>query len=204
LRGAAEVDRVLAGWPPVKFRCDRNDPSGRMHEACRCLTGFCLPIVMAQASRFRFGPWRSQARIGIDHLTKLTCDWLTIPFTVVLGSDPMRFLWRRLCHVSAGTNVALARGALCGSAWGLVRCRDTDDTNRGSGDTRTIRWMVKIARSETFQMSIDWLPERRLLSEWRYETVPIEPPPLRGGLWQLHLAWMPATGRRLWDRRSRP
>ena len=64
--------------------------------------------------------------------------------------------------------------------------------------------MVKIARSETFQMSIDWLPERRLLSEWRYETVPIEPPPLRGGLWQLHLAWMPATGRRLWDRRSRP
>ena len=29
LRGAAEVDRVLAGWPPVKFRCDQNDLSGR-------------------------------------------------------------------------------------------------------------------------------------------------------------------------------
>ena len=36
--------------------------------------------------------------------------------------------------------------------------------------------MVKIARSETFQMSIDWLRERRLLSEWRHETVPTEAP----------------------------
>jgi hypothetical protein len=59
------------------------------------------------------------------------------------------------------------------SRWGLARCHDTDDTNRSSGDTRTIRWKVKIARSETFQMSIDWPPERRPLSEWRYETVPI-------------------------------
>jgi hypothetical protein len=59
----------------------------------------------------------------------------------------MRFLWRHLCRVSAGTNVALV-------LW-IARCHDTDDTNRGSGDTRTIRWMVKIARSETFQMSID-------------------------------------------------
>jgi hypothetical protein len=53
------------------------------------------------------------------------------------------------------------------SAWGLARCHDTDDTNRGAGDTRTIRWMVKMARSETFEMSIDWRPERRPLSEWR-------------------------------------
>jgi hypothetical protein len=27
--------------------------------------------------------------------------------------------------------------------------------------------MVKMARSETFEMSIDWRPERRPLSEWR-------------------------------------
>jgi hypothetical protein len=43
------------------------------------------------------------------------------------------------------------RGA---SAWGLARCHDTDDTNRGSGDTRTIHWTVKMACSETFQMSL--------------------------------------------------
>lgn len=40
------------------------------------------------------------------------------PFTVVLAKTaaiPMRFLWRRLCHVSAGTNVALALGGLRGA-----------------------------------------------------------------------------------------
>ena len=59
----------------------------------------------------------------------------------------MRFLWRRLRHVSAEMTVALALGGLRG-------CHDTDNTNRGSGDTRTIRWMVKMARSETCQMSL--------------------------------------------------
>jgi hypothetical protein len=31
---------------------------------------------------------------------------------------------------------------------------DTDDTNRGFGDTRTIRWTVKMTHSEIFQMSL--------------------------------------------------
>ena len=48
---------------------------------------------------------------------------------------------------------------------GLARCHNTDDTNRGYGDTQTIRWMVKMACSEAFQMSIDWPPEHRPLSE---------------------------------------
>jgi hypothetical protein len=65
------------------------------------------------------------------------------------------------------------------SVWRLARCHDTDDTNRGCGDTRTIRWMVKMACSETFEISIDWRPERHPLPEWRYETVPTEPPPSR-------------------------
>jgi hypothetical protein len=60
--------------------------------------------------------------------------------------DPMRYLWRHLCYVSAEMTVALA----CG----LAPCHDTDDTNRRSGDTRTIRWMVKMARLETSQMSL--------------------------------------------------
>ena len=67
--------------------------------------------------------------------------------------DPHALSWCRLCQFRRNE-----RGV---SAWGLARCHDTDDTNRGFGDTRTIRWMVKIARSETFQMSIDWSPERR-------------------------------------------
>jgi hypothetical protein len=45
--------------------------------------------------------------------------------------------------------------------------------------------MVKMARSEAFEMSIDWRRERRPLSEWRYENVPTEPPPLRTRIWQL-------------------
>jgi hypothetical protein len=92
------------------------------------------------------------------------------------------------------------------SVWRLARCHDTDDTNRGCGDIPTIRWMVKMARSETFEMSIDWRPERRPLSEWRYETVPTEPPPSRTRIMAaVHdLAWKPTTSRRLWDRRSRP
>jgi hypothetical protein len=65
------------------------------------------------------------------------------------------------------------------SVWRLARCHDTDDTNRGADDTRTIRWMVKMACSETFEISIDWRPERHPLPEWRYETVPTEPPPSR-------------------------
>jgi len=44
----------------------------------------------------------------------------------------------------------------------LKRCYDTDDTNRGPGDTRTIRWVVKMARSKTFPMSVDRPLERRL------------------------------------------
>ena len=101
-----------------------------------------------------------------DHLTKLTCD------------DPIcRCTGERSHALSLVSSVSCfgwnERGV---SAWGLAQCHDTDDTNRGSGDTRTIRWMVKMARSETFQMSADWLPERRLLSEWRHETVPTEPP----------------------------
>jgi len=131
------------------------------------LTGFCLPIVIAEASGRHCGLWRSRARIGIDHLTKLTCD------------DPIcRCTGERSHALSLASSVSCffgwnERGV---SAWGLVQCRDTDDTNRGSGDTRTIRWMVKMARSETLQMSIDWLRERRLLSEWRHETMPTEPP----------------------------
>jgi hypothetical protein len=67
-------------------------------------------------------------------------------------SSQIRFLLQRLCHASAGTNVALALG--------LARCHDTDDTNRGSGDTRKIRWVVKMERSGTFQMY--WVLERCL------------------------------------------
>ena len=86
-----------------------------------------------------------EARAGIDHLTKLTCD------------DPIcRCTGERSHALSLASSVSCfgwnQRGV---SAWGLAQCRDTDDTNCGSGDTRTIRWMVKMARSETFQMSID-------------------------------------------------
>src|SRR5215472_11592121 len=125
------------------------------------LTGFCLPIVIAEASGRHCGLWRSRARIGIDHLTKLTCD------------DPIcRSTGERSHAFSLASSVScFGRNGRGVRAWGLVQCRDTDDTNRGSGDTRTIRWMVKIARSETFQMSADWLPECRLLLEWRQETV---------------------------------
>ena len=53
--------------------------------------------------------------------------------------------------------------AECGaSKRGLERCYDTDDTNRGPGDTRTIRWVVKMVRSKTFPMSVDRPLERRL------------------------------------------
>jgi hypothetical protein len=63
----------------------------------------------------------------------------------------------------------------------LARCRNTDDTNRGYSDTRTIRWLARIARSETFQMFIDWPPKRRPPSEWWHETVPtgMRPPRMR-------------------------
>ena len=59
---------------------------------------------------------------------------------------------------------------------GLARCRDTDDTNRGYRDTRTIRWLTKMSSDE---MSIDWPPKHRPPSEWRHETVPTEPPSTR-------------------------
>src|SRR5262249_146144 len=59
---------------------------------------------------------------------------------------------------------------------GLARCRDTDDTNRGYRDTRTIRWLTKMSSD---QMSIDWPPKHRPPSEWRHETVPTEPPSTR-------------------------
>ena len=100
------------------------------------LTGFCLPIVIAEASGRHCGLWRSRARIGIDHLTKLTCD------------DPIcRCTGERSHALSLASSVSCfgwnKRGA---RARRLAQCRDTDDTNRGSGDTRTIRWMVKMAR----------------------------------------------------------
>jgi hypothetical protein len=56
--------------------------------------------------------------------------------------EPPPGLWR---------NVALAHAGA-----------DTDDTNRGPGDTRTIRWVVKMARSKTFPMSVHRPLERRL------------------------------------------
>ena len=59
---------------------------------------------------------------------------------------------------------------------GLARCRDTDDTNRGYRDTRTIRWLTKMSSDE---MSIDWPPKHCPPSEWRHETVPTEPPSAR-------------------------
>lgn len=62
-----------------------------------------------------------------------------------------------------------------------------------------------MVRSETFEISIDWRPERRPLTEWRYESVPTEPPPSRTRIMAaVHdLAWKPIRSRRLWDRRSR-
>src|SRR5262245_13972850 len=91
------------------------------------LTGFCLPIVIAEASRSSLWPMAIRARTGIDHLTKLTCD------------DPIcRCTGERSHALSLPSSVSCffgwnERGV---SAWGLVQCRDTDDTNRGSGDTR--------------------------------------------------------------------
>jgi hypothetical protein len=74
-----------------------------------------------------------QRRAGPDP----TWDCLTIPLTSYWGwqARSSAFLWRHLGHVSAGTT---------GFSAGLARCHDTDDTNRGSGDTRTIRWIAKM------------------------------------------------------------
>jgi len=46
---------------------------------------------------------------------------------------------------SAGTQVVLSGLSVLS---GLARCHDTNDTNRCSGDTRTIRWIVKMVYSE--------------------------------------------------------
>jgi hypothetical protein len=79
------------------------------------------------------------------------------PIDVRLVDDPVtpyvrtRLLSCGPCHLSAETNVALLQGG--------ARCHDTDDTNRGSGDTRAIRWTVRIALSETFQMSLISCPD---------------------------------------------
>ena len=54
---------------------------------------------------------------------------------------------------------------------GLARCHDTEDTNRDAGDTRTIRWSVIIALSETFQMSLIGRQKDARYRNGRHETV---------------------------------
>ena len=116
--------------------------------------------------------------------------------------------------------ITCASSSFLSPARRLARSRNTHDTNRSCGDTRTIRWLARIARSETSQMLIFWLPKRRPLSEWWHETVPtgIRSPRTRivsacsgAAGYQLSLillfddlAWKLTTSQRLWDGRGRP
>jgi hypothetical protein len=76
--------------------------------------------------------------------------------------------------------------------FGKTPRHDTDDTNRGFGDTRTIQWTVKMARSEIFQMSLIGRPNdarcqdggTRLWSLLRRKRE----------LWEQHLSRKPTTG----------
>ena len=63
---------------------------------------------------------------------------------------------------------------------GLARCHDTDDTNRGYGDTQTIRCMVKMARSDAFQT--------RIMSS----TISLGRPTTRRRLWDCLIVLYPA------------
>ena len=76
------------------------------------------------------------------------------------GNDLVSFVSRRLRPLSADGYFDGRKGSSVGAidereaGLGLGWSDDTDDTNRSPSDTRTIRWMAKMARSRTFEVSL--------------------------------------------------
>jgi hypothetical protein len=95
-------------------------------------------------------------------LKKLKSDGVhCLPSYWPKARDPVRFFGLHLCHLSATTKVV----GRCEPAWR----RDTDDTNLGSGDIRSIPWMVNMA------CPFDMCMITRTPPFSEYKTVPIQP-----------------------------